>query len=103
MKFIEKRLHGDVIVKLTDVKEVHGKILETKLVQESEHPHVYVGDAVLIENESGKYLKVMSEAKIVHQSNAHKHADMMLSKGIYKIAQVVEMNPITKIVAPVVD
>jgi hypothetical protein len=103
MKYIEKRLHGDVIVKLTDLKEVHGEILNTKLIQESEHPHVYLGDADLVQNESGKFLQVFSEAKLVHQSSVHKHADMVLTKGIYKLSQVVEMNPITKIVAPVVD
>jgi hypothetical protein len=103
MKYIEKRLHGDVIVKKTDLEIIEGTILETKLVQESEHPHVYLGDADLIQNESGKFLVVHSNAKLVHQSSVHKHADMLLTKGIYKISQVVEMNPITKIVAPVVD
>jgi len=103
MKYIEKRLHGDVIVKLTDLETIGGNTLETNLVQASEHPHVFFGDAILIENESGRFLEVMSEAKIVHQSSVHKHADMVLNKGIYKISQVVEMNPITKIVAPVVD
>jgi hypothetical protein len=103
MKYIEKRLHGDVIVKLTDLKEVKGRALNTNLVQASEHPHVYIGDADLIQNEGGKFLVVHSNAKLVNQSNVHKHADMVLTKGIYKLSQVVEMNPITKIVAPVVD